>query len=334
MALTNETSINIGRGPKAEIAQAIADGKIKAGDFVVTNDEKGNELVVIERDNSQLVVKSRTQNDIQVMGVNLSDGVSNGKTIPAGTDLEDFIKQLVQKRIAATYTQPSVKIANNGGQAAATVEAGTSVNISVKSTFTAGNAGAITKHAITRGGTEVATGTEAELTHSETFVIPDGATTLKSTVTYAEGAIKNDNFGDASPNGHIAAGSKSSSNYTITGARQAFYGAVGAGALPTIDSAMIRGLANKKLNPAAGEALTVTIAEGQQHLVVSLPSTRTLKQVTYVDLGDKGMLEKFTTSTVAVAGASADVATDNSNVYVYSMAAPAAAAMNFELLLA
>ena len=46
------------------------------------------------------------------------------------------------------------------------------------------------------------------------------------------------------------------------------------------------------------------------------------------------MLEKFTTSTVAVNGAGDGVAADNSNVYVYSMAAPAAAAMNFEFLLA
>ena len=326
---------NVGRGPKAQIAQAIADGKLVAGDIIVTNDAAGgNELVLIERDNSQLVVTSRTQADIEVMGVNLSDGVANGKVIPAGTNLEDFIKQLVQKRIAATYTTPSVKIENNNGQKAEVVETGTSVNIKVKSTFTAGDAGAITKHAITRGGTEVATGTDAVLTHEETYVVPDGATTLKSSVTYAEGAVKNDNFGDASPNGHIAAGTKNSSNYTITGARKAFYAAVGAGVLPTIDSAYIRALSGSTLNPTAGSTIAVQIAEGQQHLVVSLPSTRTLKQVTYVDLGDKGMLEKFTTSTVAVAGASDEVSTDNSNVYIYSMASPAQAAMNFELLLA
>ena len=324
----------LGRGPKSEIAAAIESGKLDTGDLIVTTGDNGNELILIERDNSLVPITSRTQNDIEVMGVNLSDGVANGKTIPAGTDLEAFIKQLVQKRIAATYTAPSIKIENNGGQKAEVVETGTSVDIKVKSTFTVADAGAITSHVITRGSTEVATGTEATLTHEETYVVPDGATTLKSTVKYAEGAIKNDNFGDASPNGHIAAGSKTSSNYTITGARQAFYAAVDAGALPTIDSDYIRGLSGKKLNPAAGNTITVTIAEGQQHLVVSLPSTRTLKQVTYVDLGDKGMLEKFTQSSVSVAGASADVSADNSNVYVYSMAAPAAAAMNFELLLA
>lgn len=325
---------HIGRGPKAKIAETVTAGTLVAGDLVVTNGEKGNELILIERDNSQVVIKSRTQNDIQVMGVNLSDGVSDGKTIAAGTDLEDFIKQLVQKRIAATYKAPTLTLANNGGQAATVVEAGTSVNINVRSTFTANDAGAITSHVIKFGSEEVASGTEASLTYSDTAVVADGANTLKSTVEYAEGAIKNDNFGDASPNGHITAGSKTSSAYTITGARQAFYGTV-TGSLPeTIDSAYIRALTGKKLNPVAGATISVTIAEGEQHLVVSLPSTRTLKQVTYVDLGDKGMLEKFTQSTVAVAGASADVATDNSNVYVYSMAAPAAAAMNFELLLA
>lgn len=323
---------HIGRGPKAQIATALANNEIVAGDFVVTND--GNELVLIERDNSEVVIKSRTEEAIQVLGVNLSTEVKDGATIPAGIDLEDFIKLLVQKRIAATYTAPKIAIANNGGQAATTVEAGTSVTVSVKSTFTPNDAGSITSHVITLAGAEVANSTDSVLTYSDTYAVPDGNFIAKSTVVYGEGAIKNDNFGDASPNGHIAAGNISSSNYTIVGARKAFYAAIGAGSLPEINSSYIRTLSGQLLNPKAGDKINVTIAEGQQHLVVSLPSTRTISQVTYVDLGDKGMLEKFTASTVAVAGASDSVAADQSNVYIYSMASAAAAAMNFELLLA
>ena len=324
---------HIGRGPKAQIEAAINAKTIVPGDLVVTNDEKGNELILIERDNSQVVIKSRTQNDIEVLGVNLSTEVADGKTLPAGMDLEEFVKKLVQKRIAAKYTQPSVVIANNGGQAATVVEAGSTVSVKVKSTFTAGDAGAITSHSIKRGGTEVATGTDATLAHEESFVVVDGATNFSSTVEYAEGAIKNDNFGDASPTGHITAGSKSSTNYTITGARKAFWG-TGTGATPAINSAYIRALDGTMLNPTAGKTFNVTVPEGDQFIVVSLPSARTLKQVTYVDLGDKGMLEKFTKSRVSVAGAGgAGVDADNSNVYVYAMAAPAAAAMNFEFLI-
>ena len=323
----------IGRGPKAGIATEVTAGNLKAGDIVLTNDEKGDELILIERDNTAHAVKSRTENAIEVLGVNLSSEVKDGATIPAGVDLEEFIKLLVQKRIAATYTAPTIALANNGGQAATTVEAGTQVTISVKSTFTPNDAGAVTKHALTIAGVEVATGTDNPLTYSETYTVPDGNLVVKSSATYAEGAIKNDNFGDESPEGHINGGTISSSNYTIVGARKAFYGTA-TGALPTIDSAYIRTLAGSKLNPKAGEKINVTIAEGQQHLIVSLPSSRTLSQVTYLDLGDKGMLSKFTTSTVAVAGATANVDSDNSNVYVYSMASPAEAAMNFELLLA
>lgn len=326
-------AINIARGPKAEIENAITAGKINSGDLVLTNDEKGNELVIIERDKSANVVKSRTENEIQVLGVNLSSEVADGKTLPAGMDLEEFIKLLVQKRIPASYTAPTIAIANNGGQAAAVVESGTSVNVKLKSTFTQNDAGAIATHAIKRGATDIATGTANALNGEEVFVVPDGATTYTSVASYAQGAVKNDNFGDASPTGRIPAGSKTSSNYIITGARKAFYGTA-TGKLPTLDSAYIRGLAGSKLNPAAGNTIAVTIAEGQQHLIVSLPASRTLKQVTYVDLGDKGMLDKFVKSTVSVAGASDGVAADKSNVYVYSMAAPAAAAMNFELLLA
>ena len=323
---------HIGRGPKNQIATAVTNGDIVAGDVVVTND--GNELVLIERDNSQVVVKSRTENAIEVLGVNLSSEVKDGSTIPAGVDLEDFIKLLVQKRIAATYSSPSVSIANNGGQAATTVESGTSVTVSVKSTFTKNDAGAITKHAITLAGAEVATGTDAVLTFSDTYNVPDGNFVAKSSVSYGEGAIKNDNFGDASPSGHIAAGSVNSSNYTIVGARKAFYGTAGAGSLPELTSAYIRTLSGSKLGPKAKDTFTLTVAEGQQHVIVSLPAGRTLSQVTYVDLGDKGMLSKFTQTTVAVAGASDTVDTNTNNVYTYSMASAAAAAMNFEFVIA
>ena len=329
-------AFNIARGPKDQIETAIAAGKISEGAFVVTNDNddaEGNELVIVERDKTPVVVTSRTQEAIKVMGVTLSSEVADGKTLPAGMNLDDFVKLLVQKRIAASYTAPTIALANNGGQAAATVEAGTSVSIKLKSTFTQKDAGAVTSHVIKRGDTEIATGTEATLTGEETFVVPDGTTTYKSTAEYAAGAVKNDNFGDASPTGKIEAGSKTSSAYNIVGARKAFYGALVS--LPeTIDSDAIRGLANNKLAPAAGDKLTVQIAEGQQHLIVSLPAGRTLSQVTYVDLGDKGMLAKFTQSTVAVAGASESAGNNTNNVYVYSMASPAAAAMNFELLLA
>lgn len=324
----------IGRGPKSAIASAVEAGKLDAGDFIVTNGANGEELVLIERDLTPVVIKSRTQNDISVMGVNLSTEVADGKTIPAGTDLDTFIRKLVQKRIAATYSAPSISIANNGGQAATVVEAGETVTIKVKSTFTQNDAGAVTKHAISVGGTESATGTGATLEHEESKVIGDGSTIVKSTVTYEAGAVKKDNFGDDSPSGKIEAGSKSSSNYTITGARKAFYGSL-SGALPTVDSALIRGLANNKLNPASGNVLSLTVAEGDQHIIVSVPSTRTVSQITYVDLGDKGMLSKFTKSTVAVEGAGgAGVSANQSNTYIYSMASPAAAAMNFDFLLA
>ena len=246
-------AFNVARGPKDQIETAIAAGKLPAGTFVITNDaedEKGNELLIVERDETPVVITSRTQEDIKVMGVTLSSEVADGKTLPAGMNLDDFVRMLVQKRIAATYTAPTIAIANNGGQAAATVEAGTSVTMKLKSTFTQKDAGAVTSHVIKRGTTEIATGTDAVLTAEETYVVPDGTTTFTSTASYDAGAVKKDNFGDESPSGKIEAGSKTSSNYNVVGARKAFYGALTA--LPaTMDSAAIRALANNKLAPAA-----------------------------------------------------------------------------------
>ncbi len=332
-----QKSINIGRGPKAAIDAAVASGDLAPLDIVVTEEENGKdgELVLIDQDKTQKVITPRTQKDILVQGINLSDKVKDGVTISAGTSLEEFIAALVQKRIAATYTQPTITLANNSGTTAnnAVVETGSTASLKIRSTFVKNDAGALSAHKILKGTAEVATGTGATLDYTESLIVPDGATVFKSTGTYAEGAIKNDNLGDASPNGHIAAGTKTSGNYTVTGARKAFYAPIAAGNLPTVNSAFIRGLAGSKLNPTAGSTIDLKVAEGQQHVVFALPKARTVKQITYVDLGDKGMLEKFTKSTVSVEGASTGYAQDY-NVYIYSMAAPAAAAMNFQFLLA
>lgn len=323
---------HIGRGPKDKVTEAIASGVIESGDLVLTSGENADELLIIERDNTPVPVTSRTQNDIQVVGVNLSDAVTDGQTIPAGTSVEDFIKKLVQKKIPATYTAPTISLANNGGQAPAVVEVGSAINVNVKSTLTINDGGAIEKHAILVNDVESATGTDAELVYNESIVIEDGDIVIKSAVNYAAGAIKNDNFGNESPEGAIASGSINSEEFVITGARKAFYGAA-SGELPTIDSAYIRALANSKLDPKAGDIIRVSMAIGDRHLIVSLPSSRTLSQVTYLNLGDTGMLQKFTSSTVSVEGASEGNA-DSNNVYVFTMAAPAEAAMDFELKLA
>ena len=207
----------------------------------------------------------------------------------------------------------------------------------MKSVFTQNDAGTLTSNKIYKDGTEIATGTAATVeAKDQEFVIPSGSVKFKSTVSYSAGAIKNNNLGQPSPEGAIAAGSKNSSELTFTGKRKAFYGA-GNGAVPTLNSSAVRGLASSVLDPAQGTSFSIPVAIGQQHVVFAYPATlRDVNQVMYVETNDTGMASSFSKSTVSVGGADAtadnigNYATDY-KVYSYAMAAPAAAPMTFKV---
>ena len=98
----------LGRGPKSAIAAAIAEGKLKSGALVVTNDT--NEAVLVERDGSQVVIKSVTQNDITV-----TDAALGVDKIAAGTDLDELAKLVAERKnmdVAASAVEGNVKVTN------------------------------------------------------------------------------------------------------------------------------------------------------------------------------------------------------------------------------
>ena len=246
--------------------------------------------------------------------------------------LAQFIKQMVQKAIPASYTQPSVSLVNNGGQAAGNVEAGSSVNIKLRANFTKNDAGDLTALEIKKGAEQVATGSSSPVDYSSTeaLVVGDETVTFTATATYGEGEIKNNNLGEPSPDGHITAGSKNSSGYSITGKRNAFYG-TGVGATPELNSANIRSLTNKKLAPANGNTITINVAAGQQYVIIAYPATlRDITQIKYEETNDIGALSKFTKTQVQVADArGGENGLMDYKVYSYGMAVPAPAAMTF-----
>jgi hypothetical protein len=111
-----------------------------------------------------------------------------------------------------------------------------------------------------------------------------------------------------------------------------FYG-TGSGAVPTINSAMVRGLSNTKLNPANGTSVTISVAIGQQYIAFAYPATlRDVNNITYVEANDTGMASSFTKSTINVADARGGTnGLKSYKVYTYAMAVPAAAAMTFKV---
>lgn len=273
-----------------------------------------------------------TEETIIVNGVT-GLGIADGATIPAGTTLEQFVRMVVQKAIPATYTKPTVSLANNGGQASGNVEAGSSITPKLKATFTKNDAGALTNITIKKGSTVVQTGTASPLSYSgSAFTIGDETVTFTATATYGDAPVKNNNLGQESKENWFAGSSVSSSNYSIVGKRNLFYG-TGSGAVPTISSDMIRGLANTKLNPSQGTSFNIDVAVGQQYIVFAYPATlRDVNNVTYVEANDTGMASSFTKTTVNVADARGGSSGLKSyKVYSYAMAVPAAATMTFKV---
>lgn len=316
-------------GSKANIETAKTNGTIGPQDVLFLDNR---EIGWIAKDGTTVMSTSRTQEAITVNGVT-GLGIANGATISAGTSLDDFVKMVVQKAIPATYTKPSVSIANNGGQASGNVEAGTTISPKLKATFTKNDAGDLTSIVIKKGGTEVANGTESPLTYTgDDVVIGDESITFTASATYGDAPVKTNNLGQESKENWFAGGTVNSGNYTITGKRNLFYG-TGVGSVPEVTSDMVRGLANKKLAPAAGTSFNINVAVGQQYIAIAYPaSLRDINNVTYVEANDSGMASSFTKTTIDVADArGGSNGTMSYKVYTYAMAVPAAAAMTFKV---
>lgn len=316
-------------GSKENIETAKATGAINERDILFLDNR---EVGWIDKEGNTVMSTSRTQEAITVNGVT-GLGIANGATVPAGTSFDDFVKMVIQKAIPATYTKPTVSLANNGGQASGNVEAGTSITPKLKATFTKNDAGDLTNIVIKNGSTEVATGTTSPLTYSgDAIVIGDESISFTATATYGDAPVKNNNLGQESKENWFAGSNVSSSAYTITGKRNLFYG-TGVGTVPTVTSDMVRGLVNTKLAPSQGYSWNINVAVGQQYIVFAYPaSLRDVNNVTYVEANDSGMASNFTKTTIDVADArGGENGKVSYKVYTYGMAVPAAAAMTFKV---
>lgn len=325
MALTSRHAF----GSKDNIDTAKTEGTISACDVLFLDNQ---EIGWIAKDGSTVMSTSRTQEAITVNGVS-GLGIANGATISAGTSFDEFVKMVVQKAIPATYTKPSVTIGNNGGQASGNVEAGTSVTPKLRATFSKNDAGDLANIVIKKGSTEVATDITSPLIYTgDVIVIGDESISFSASATYGDAPVKKNNLGADSKENWFAGGTINSSTYTITGKRNLFYG-TGVGSVPEITSTMVRGLTNKKLAPSAGTSFNISVAVGQQYIVIAYPATlRDLNNVTYVEANDSGMASNFTKTTINVADArGGENGLMSYKVYTYAMAVPAAAGMTFKV---
>ena len=296
-----DLKVKFATGKKNGIEAAKESGLIDANDFVVTSDT--DELAFINKSGETKFIKSKSSKSYTLNGTSLGS-LASGQTIPEGIDMDGLLNLITQKEIKATYTKPSVSIANNGGQASGAVEAGTSITPKLRATFNKNDAGNLTKLEVLKAGQSLGSNASSPYDYTgEAIVVGDETITFTAKATYEEGEIKNNNLGKPSPDGHITAGSVTSGNYSITGQRNMFYG-TGVGNAPEITSDFIRSLQNKKLNPTQGYSFTMTVATGQQYVIIAYrDNLRDLSKVHYVEGNDPNLGKNFVKSTVQVADA-------------------------------
>jgi hypothetical protein len=271
--------------------------------------------------------------------------LTNGQaTLSAkGKNLMTVLSSLMAERKNPTATLPSgtVELTNNGNKNYS-VEVGTSVTPTWKTTFSAGSysygpatgvtsvAGTVYLSTDSSNSVEVAAGAMNNKTGSlAAFVVADDTKHyIKTTYGWNAGtATPVDNFGDEYTDTannlpiQAASGKSDTSTYYIQGYRKAFYGSKTSPV--ELSSANLRQLSNAD---SASASVSVTVVEGAKQVVIAVPANRKVTKVADEAAFGTDIFEKFTSSTVSVGGADATAdsvgsyATDYT-VYTYAPSA-------------
>lgn len=230
-------------------------------------------------------------------------GFKTGDKVAKDMTVENIVKKLLMKQVPPTYTQPSVAISNNGGSASGSYEIGSTVTPKVRATFTQNDAGAVTSIQFQKNSSDVGDAqSSAPATYEETGFVLESTTSFRAVVNYAEGEVKKDNLGQDYPDGHIQAGSKTTSNYTFTPYRQGYF--VGSTVdKATLTSAIIRDM-TKKNGAYSAQTIEFTVPVGAGRVVIACPATSTgLKKVINTSALNADVTSTFVKSTLDIEGA-------------------------------
>lgn len=204
-------------------------------------------------------------------------GYKTGDVIAEGTSIKTILNKLFQKAVAATYTKPKIALAAQS-TAAGSYEYGTDITAQVKATFTQNDAGAIESISILKDGVEILDGTSNSLTSNSEQIRLTTTVSYTASATYAEGAIKNNNLGEASPDGHIEADTITSSAVQFTPYRNGyFYGVLTTDKSTPLTSDIIRGGSKKGGAYAAGNLplISASSVNNRKRIFVACPATNT-----------------------------------------------------------
>ena len=199
--------------------------------------------------------------NVQAIGVSVG-GVNDGDVLPKGMTFTQFAIRLLQKRIPPTYTNPTISLITSK---TGVHEKGTpNFSVVITPTFTQNDAGTVTGYELFRNGVSIYKGTSIA---KYTDTIPTLTNDLNYTciVTYATGAVKNDNMGDPDPTGQIMAGSITGSATTIKVALRYYYGTSAS------DTSILLSTLGNKLD--IKKNMTFTFTSANEYIVIAYDSS-------------------------------------------------------------
>jgi hypothetical protein len=173
--------------------------------------------------------------NITVMAVS-QGAYADGNVISAGTTLTTILKNMLQVRVPATYTQPALTISTSSALA---YEYGSNISVTTSLNWTKNDAGNAAAFRYKKDGTVVQTISDTTPTSfSQSFTL-NAAATITGEADYEIGPQKYDNMGDASGS-PIVAGTKTTANSVVFTPRHKRYWGLSANA--TLTDAEIRAL--------------------------------------------------------------------------------------------
>lgn len=246
----------------------------------------------------------------------------SAKFAAKGKNVEQVLSSLMAQEANPTATKPAVSFTSATGFG--TYEVGTVVNLGYAATLSAGSytygpATGITAQSWIISCTGQTDALDTPTGVFENIVAEANGKTITATANYNQGTIPKTNLGNEYPSARIAAGTASKATAELKGVRYMFWGPV-TDASATINSALIRGLANKKAT-GTGTLTTFGADAGAKKVIVAVPTGRKITKVTMPSALNADVTSLFVKqeTTVAVNGANGYTSAAY-DVYVYQPA--------------
>jgi hypothetical protein len=229
---------------------------------------------------------------------------ATGQTIPAigKTAMAVLIDALTQT-ISPTYVQPTVSV--SGSPTPGTFEIGSALNITLTANFTQNDAGAQTSTSYSKNGSGLGGNTDA-------IASLTSAVSYTTTVNYGQGAVKNNNLGNADPTGQIGAGSKTSAAITYTPQAKRYWGYASTNSPTDAEIIAALGGGSELSSSKAKGAFDITITSGTHFIFFAYPSS--LGNLNSLSVGGFGSLGSFNQTTRSFTNASSY--SQSYNIYV------------------